>query len=247
MSWVDLEEGILEEFTAQSRDYYAPLAYSDFASAYRVCDGPVIAKARLTDRYERGLCRSCSHDRQPNKIRCRRCETYHSKWKSAHYRTMLANGFCRCGNYLAPKGKRCIECQEDDRANHNAQYRKRKLRGDCVECGVKSDRPGFAYCSRCLEKQAIRWRTKYSPTRHVQPVTSCAVCQGEVRRKSDTCSRSCGEVKRQRALIADGKCVRCQGPGLDGYKLCKICKGKRDAHNAKRLLTKRTNSDTVAV
>lgn len=143
MSWLDLHEGILEEF---GQPYQHVAAKSAKHGVYRqgelsfaiagVFDGTAFA---------------------------RRIRSHADSMRNYRAKLELSKICIVCASAPAKEGsKKCVDCRADVARYNTARHHSLKKAGKCASCNKPSDRPGKAYCSGCAKVRLDRWRARYS-------------------------------------------------------------------------------------
>lgn len=120
MAWLDLEEGILEEFSEYSARYYLADA---FASKF----GVHISNAGLNEeRRTSGECVDCGKF-TGGRARCKTCSKLSDGEVRAYRERKKLIGKCRqCSRYVAPGKTQCAECLSKANTQASSYYEKNK-------------------------------------------------------------------------------------------------------------------------
>jgi hypothetical protein len=157
MSWLDLEEGILEEFAARTPDI--GVTHAELVSSFRVVEGVDIANARSREckagMTRRGLCTDCGKESdRKDKLQCKKCaDVRNARWRERHskHQKPKPGGLCAvCGIVVERTADTCSK-----RCAQAKRYKDNVAAGICVRCKVKKTKQGVRQCTGCLSKHKI--------------------------------------------------------------------------------------------
>src|SRR5688572_17707893 len=156
MAFLDLAEGILEEFSgAQGAGGIAPYREFNARNGYHPCwtDSEKYATAKAEHK-----CPKCRKPMEGDRVHCKNCVTATVECRKRRRTRLRADGLCACGAERDCEKTRCARCRAKQR-EYTARFKAKIGTTHCIDCGKPRDGTQ-SRCGECRKNRAA-YRAQY--------------------------------------------------------------------------------------